>query len=180
MAISVLYAPAGFAEDPPQIVEIRALVTQVDALAKDPSIEKKDRYTTLDKTGNPLWHKGPPSDEPEYVFDVAEVYVSSAAIRLIKLDSSDGGAGDWSRTARYYYRPDGTLAFLYAKLATFEGNVKVETRSYYNPKGKIVRDLEAVFDLESGKKLTNASFKREYPPVYLTTHDFKTATGMTN
>jgi len=84
----------------------------------------------------------------------------------------ESSSGDWALYPEYYFRPDGTLAFMYSELHTFYGNVCAEDRFYYDPAGRELRRSKRLYDLSSGEPLKSANFQHQDAPVYKTAKDF--------
>lgn len=60
-------------------------------------------------------------------------------------------SGDWSHYVFHYFREDGTLAKVEARLNTFYGNLTVLRNFYFNRQGKLLRKMTKYLDLETQK-----------------------------
>ena len=115
-----------------------------------------------------------PEDSP--TFESITLFESHGALILAERVRATP-SGDWSETSSSYYRPDGTLAFVFAELRTFHGNVRVETRLYLDASGTVLRRLESVFDLEGGTPRKTTGFERQEPILIKTAQDLKSELG---
>lgn len=78
-------------------------------------------------------------------------------------------SGDWVHDVTYYYRENGSLAKIEARLNTSYGNISVIRKHYYNDQGQLLRKTERYQDLDTGKpKKPNAEFQDEPIPSYPT------------
>ena len=79
---------------------------------------------------------------------------------------------DWVHFVMYYYRPDGTLAKIHARLNTFHGNITVIREKYYSDTGKLLKESTRFFDLETKRKRKPSNdFENEEVPLYMKTSD---------
>lgn len=69
---------------------------------------------------------------------------------------------DWAHFVNYYFRPNGTLAKVEAKLNTFYGNMTIERNYYVNTKGKILIKNIKYRDLSSQKPISNDDVKKRF------------------
>ena len=77
-------------------------------------------------------------------------------------------SGDWAQYVTYYFREDGTLAKIHARLNTFYGNTSVIRDKYYSPTGTLLKTTTSYLDLKTQKPKKGASFQDEPIPDYLT------------
>lgn len=68
-------------------------------------------------------------------------------------------SGDWVIASEHYYDEEGKLFFVFWKMNTFQAEepVTVEKRLYFDKGGKVVRNLVAVYKINT-KQETKASF----------------------
>jgi hypothetical protein len=68
-------------------------------------------------------------------------------------------SGDWIIASEHYYDEEGKLFFVFWKMNTFQAEepVTVEKRLYFDKQGKVVRNLVAVYKMNT-KQETKASF----------------------
>jgi len=68
-------------------------------------------------------------------------------------------SGDWVIASEHYYDEEGKLFFVFWKMNTFQAEepVTVEKRLYFDKQGKVVRNLVAVYKLNTQQE-TKASF----------------------
>ena len=75
-------------------------------------------------------------------------------------------SGDWYHFIKYYYRADGTLAKISARLNTFYGNVSVLRDRYYDTNGKLLKSTRRYLDIQTHKPVKTANFHDEPIPMY--------------
>jgi hypothetical protein len=76
---------------------------------------------------------------------------------------------DWAHFVSYYFRADGTLAKVRARLNTFYGEMTVIRKRFYNPKGKLLSSSQQFLDLKTQKKKKpGAEFQDDSFPLYRT------------
>jgi hypothetical protein len=80
-------------------------------------------------------------------------------------------SGDWAHYVNYYFRENGGLAKVDARLNTFYGNLSVIREKYYDDKGKLLRASTRYLDLQSGKPKKSKDFIDEPIPIYLKAQD---------
>ncbi len=74
---------------------------------------------------------------------------------------------DWVHYVNYYFRADGTLAKIDAKLNTFYGYTSVSRRQYYARQGKLLKSSVQYLDLKTRRKTKPGDdFIDKLPPVY--------------
>ena len=66
-------------------------------------------------------------------------------------------SGDWFVVSEHYYDDSGSILFIFWKMNTFYGGVTVEKRLYFDPKGKIIRNLKSLYKMNTKEK-SNESF----------------------
>ena len=179
LVLSLLCAGLASAADSPEIEAIRQLYTQAQALRQAPATQKIRLVQTLEGEAVSDWHKPKTEEDRSSVVQEATVYRTAAGISSAQILAS-APSGDWTLASHYYFRPTGTLAFLFAELRTFHGNVKAETRWYYDSAGKRIRQLETLYDLSSGRAMQKADFERQDIPVYMTVKDLVKELGPDN
>ena len=75
-------------------------------------------------------------------------------------------AGDWYHFIKYYFRADGTLAKIEARLNTFYGSVSVLRDRYYDTNGKLLKSTRRYLDIRTQKPVKKANFEDEPIPMY--------------
>jgi hypothetical protein len=74
---------------------------------------------------------------------------------------------DWAHFVMYYYREDGTLAKIDARLNTFYGDLSVVRKRYYDSHGKLIKSTLKYLDLHTQKPTKpTGDFFDEPIPVY--------------
>ena len=167
--------------DPPAILEIRKEFSGCQALRGQKSTRRVAlRQVAAGPNDKGRWQTAEPnSDETQYAN--IDIFLVQGKIRVADL-TEDTPSGDWQQVTGYCFRTDGSLAFSLSTLSTFHGNVKVESRLYFDETGKSVRLLRSIFDLKTNKPLAkNArSFMDRNAPVYMTAEKLVEEVGRSN
>lgn len=100
-------------------------------------------------------------------------YVWSKAGKLVGVSLTlQSPSGDWTQFVMYYFREDGTLAKIRARLNTFYGDFTVRRERVYGPSGTLLRTTANYFDLNSQKPKKPVKDLPDFPiPVYLKAQD---------
>jgi len=78
-------------------------------------------------------------------------------------------SGDWRHLVSYYFREDGSLAKIHARLNTFYGDMTVFREQFYDQKGRLLSSSKQFLDLETQKeKKPGTEFEDETIPLYRT------------
>jgi hypothetical protein len=83
-------------------------------------------------------------------YDTAYVWRKNNKIVMANFTLSSP-SGDWAHYIHHYFREDGTLAKIEARLNTFYGNMTVLRTFYFNRKGSLLRKTTKYLDLETQK-----------------------------
>ena|SRR2546422_9460191 len=78
---------------------------------------------------------------------------------------------DWGHIVTCYFREDGSLAKIHARLNTFYGDVTRIRENYYNSQGRLLRTTAKYRDVQTQKPRKNPNFQEEPIPVYLTVRE---------
>src|SRR5215510_14122889 len=117
------------------------------------------------------WREFKSEEEREEVVtenDKANVFAKDGAVVLANY-TFQSPSGDWAHYVNYYFRTDGALAKIHARLNTFYGNMIVIRERFYDPKGKLLSSSQQFLDLETKKKKKpGADFEDETIPLYRT------------
>lgn len=132
------------------------------------------------RSGNPpvrRWERARPPD-PEGTGRAMSLFTVERTVRAA-IEEVDPRSGDWRQTVEHCFRPDGSVAFVLAVLRTFQGNVQVEDRMYFNPAGERIRTLRRVSDLTTEKPLKRdeASFMGRKPTIYRSVNELLRTVG---
>ncbi len=122
--------------DPPEILAIR----QLYAAAREQLKTNAAAETDFHQSDN-SWKRGKAGDDDPG--DDAAVYRVDGKISVVKMAISSE-SGDWALAVEYYFRTDGSLAFVFSELRTLYGNVREERRLYFSPAGTRLRETVAL------------------------------------
>ena len=138
-----------------QLAEINSYVAEVDRFIKgNTKWRRMFGDVTTEDDNKPKWREfktkrefdklaGDP-DESAYVWTRAGKAIAAAF-------TFTSQSGDWVHGIMYYFREDGTLAKLEARLNTFHGNVSVFRNQYFDKSGVRISSSERVLDLYTKK-----------------------------
>jgi len=105
---------------------------------------------------------------PEALFqhtNLARVYSREKKVVFVEYQSTTG-AGDWTLSADYCYRPDGTLASIRSELRTFAGEMIVTRNKYFAVDGTLLSEDEQFLDLRTRKpRKPGRDFQDQQAPV---------------
>jgi hypothetical protein len=76
-------------------------------------------------------------------------------------------SGDWYHFVDYYFRDDGSLAKIRARLNTSYGNITVVRQRYYDSTGKLIKSTRKFLNLKTSKETKPVDFMDEPIPAYL-------------
>ena len=161
------------------IAEVRRAYAQCREVQKQaPAIELHQR-----RKGEPpvrTWQRQEPPEDEQGGRKMA-LFAFNGVVRSA-IEEVDPISGDWQQTVEHCFRDDGSVAFVLSVLRTFQGNVQVEDRTYFNPGGERIRTLRQVSDLKTSKPLkpSEASFRDRKPQLYPNAEDLLTAVGREN
>jgi hypothetical protein len=80
--------------------------------------------------------------------------------------------GDFTQSATYCYREDGSLAQLHATLKSFHAGLGVSRESFYDASSRVIDKNQASWDLVTNEpKALPADFWDQPPPVFLRVSD---------
>ena len=147
--------------------EINSYSTEIDRFIK---VNKKHRIfgdVANENSENAKWKEF----KTQKVFDDAGCYQSAFVYsRNSKVVAANfmftSPSGDWAHYINYYYRDDGSLAKISARLNTFEGNVSVLRDRYYDVSGKLLHSTVRYLDLQTHKSIKKADFQDMPIPMY--------------
>lgn len=119
---------------------------------------------TSDKAPD-TWMKGCKKNQKDDIFSWATVYSNEGKIFMAHIEQTSP-SGDWLLSSDHYYRGDGTLALIEARLNTFLGGSgdleegqSIVRRYYYDKAGKPIKVLQEIYHLNDKEKLARPSRK---------------------
>lgn len=157
-----LVAPSGAASqtDPPEILAIRQLYAAAQERLKAKTMVKAEYHLDGDS-----WQPGKSDvDRGDGVYE-ATAYRVGDKVSFVKMVIATP-SGDWALYPEYYFRTDGSLAFVFSDLRTSHGDVREERRIYFNQTGVRIRETTSLFDLDSGKPIKTDNYEKRELKLY--------------
>jgi hypothetical protein len=144
-----------------QISEIKKYTTQVDRFSK---ARKFRTFGVFYKGDKGSWRelKGKSDQQLD---ESCDVWTRDGKV-VLAFFGFTSGSGDWYHFIKYYYREDGTLAKIQARLNTFYGNVSVLRDRYYDANGKLLKSTRRYLDIETHKPVKKANFHDDQIPMF--------------
>jgi hypothetical protein len=161
-----------------EIARIKAFCRQLDNYAKrNPKLGRLFADVSSDITGQKSeWREFKSEEEraetdtSDGLYDNANVWSKDGAVVLVNC-TFETDSGDWFHKVDYYFRKDGSLAKIHARLDTFYGSVTAIRERLYDSKGRLLSSSQQILDLKTKKKKRpgeDDGFKDEPVPVYRT------------
>lgn len=154
----------------PSVTSIEAYAKQIDRFVKQ-NDKRKRVFANVGEQGD-NWQEftakvASGETEPGNFDQVALVWTRGGKVVAAGF-TFQTASGDWAHFITYYFRDDGTLAKVHARLNTFYGSVTAIRDKYYGANGKLLRANERLLDIQSQKPKKNPNFHDEPIPTYLT------------
>jgi|SRR5262245_2389868 len=159
-----------------EIARIKAYCQQLDNYAKrNPKLGRLFANVSSDMAGQKsLWREFKSEEERveadtgDGLNDNANVWSKDGTVVLVYC-AFQTPSDDWFHQVDYYFRKDGSLAKIHARLDTFYGNVTAIRERFYDSKGRRLSSSQQLLDLKTKKrKRPDVAFVDEPIPVYLT------------
>lgn len=156
-----------------EIKRIDAYVKTLGALPKSPHIvfaDVSDDYNA----NKPKWKKFASEKEFEKSREAgAESYTTAYVWRkndrvVVSNFTFSSPSGDWAHYVFHYFREDGTLAKIEARLNTFYGDMTILRDFYFDRRGKVLRKTTKYLDLttQKPKKAKDGDFYDNEVKIY--------------
>ena len=145
----------------PTVPEIKTYTAETDRFTK---LHKFRTYGIFYEGDKGSWRelKGKASEK---LNDSADVWTREGNV-VLAFFGFTSDSGDWYHFIKYYFRPDGTLAKIQARLNTFYGNVSVLRDRYYDSNGKLLKSTRRYLDIQTHKPVKTANFHDEPIPMF--------------
>lgn len=140
-------------EDPPEVLEVRRAFAACRESRKAPATVRLELIQVQKGDGNEWrWERPKTESARKDAYIQLSLFLTGRKVTAADL-TRNSLSGDWTQKTDYCFRSDGTLAFVFADLKTFHGDVQVEDRLYFNPGGVKIRTLQYVYALYTGKRI---------------------------
>ena len=147
-----------------QVSEIKKYTTEVDRFTK---ARKFRTFGVFYKGDKGSWRELKGKSEQQ-LDESCDVWTRDGKV-VLAFFGFTSGSGDWYHFIKYYYREDGTLAKIQARLNTFYGNVSVLRDRYYDTNGKLLKSTRRYLDLQTHKPVKKANFHDDPVPMFSNT-----------
>jgi hypothetical protein len=143
-------------------------INAIDQLCRDIIAEFPDGPSLVFDGPDP-WSEidAPPREMTEGSW--AYVYAEGPGIRWVFLREVGPGVS-WLQDINYFYREDGTLAKRQRNLSAFKSNIILDVTGYYDPSGRLLKEITRHHAL-IGKHENTDAFVDHEPPLFPTTTD---------
>ena len=168
--LSLLIFFPSLAQTTSSVSDIDSYTTEVDRLVKtkqprvfaDISTEGDEKAKWKEFTNNKVL-------EDTTWYQAANVYSRHRKTIVAKLTFTSP-SGDWYHFVDYYFRDDGSLAKIHARLNTFYGNISVVRNRYYDSSGRLIKSTRRFQDVKTDKLVKSApgDFIDEPIPLFKT------------
>jgi len=157
-----------------EVAAIEAYCRKVDRLIKANHNSSRRVFigTALDADHASVgWRESKPDGEEAEASSKENACVWSSQGKIVAVKFTfQSQSGNWVQFATYYYREDGTLAMIGARLNLFRGQTTLLREQFYDRKGVLIRGSVKSCSLKSGREQKpNKELIPEPLPVYLTT-----------
>jgi hypothetical protein len=146
-----------------EVAEIKTYATEIDRLTKH---QKFRTYGVFSDGNKDTWRlvKGKSDHQ---LNESCDVYTRDNKV-VLAFFGFTSDSGDWYHFIKYYYRDDGTIAKISARLNTFYGSVSVLRDRYYDKNGKLLKSTRRYLKIDTHKPVKTANFQDEPIPMYST------------
>jgi hypothetical protein len=144
-----------------EVSEIKAYTSAVDRFTK---ARKFRTFGVFYKGDKGSWRELKGKSEQQ-LDESCDVWTRDGKV-VLAFFGFTSGSGDWYHFIKYYYREDGTLAKIQARLNTFYGNVSVLRDRYYDANGKLLKSTRRYLDIETHKPVKKANFHDDPIPMF--------------
>jgi hypothetical protein len=135
------------------LAEINSYVAEVDRYIKrNPKAKRIFGDVAAYDDNNPRWRefKSGAEAQKKELYDSAYVWTRDGKMIGANFTLSSP-SGDWAYFVEYYFRDDGTLAKIHARLNTFYGDVTVIRDQFFNNRGVRISSTRKILDLKTQK-----------------------------
>ena len=137
-----------------EIARIKAYCQELDDYSKrNPKLRRLLADISSGEEQKSRWRefKSEKDRDDAAIGDRANAWAKGVAVVLASY-TFQSESGDWTHYVDYYFREDGSLAKIHARLNTFYGNMTVIRERFYNPNGRLLSSSQAFLDLKTQKK----------------------------
>lgn len=118
------------------------------------------------------WQKGLLSgaDDAKTLGDEVQLYQDKDLGSMMKMDTCSF-SGDWQIYSEHYYDSLGKLFYVFSSVKTFssmDGPVEVKKEMYFSKDGKIIKQAEGCFRIETKEKISKPNYQDIATPFWFT------------
>jgi hypothetical protein len=169
----LITASSAFAQIKPSVAEINAYTLKIDRF---PNANKKHRIfadISSEDDEKERWKEFKNDKELENTtwYQASGVFTQAGKIVVTRFTFTSP-SGDWYHFIDYYFRDDGSLAKIHARLNTFYGNISVIRNRYFDSAGLLIKETKSFHDVKTDRVAKEpAGFMDEPIPLYKTVSD---------
>jgi hypothetical protein len=168
----LIMAYPAFAQTKPSVAEINAYILKIDRFTKTKKHRVFADVSSVDDEKE-RWREFKSDKELEDTtwYQAADVFTQSGKIVVARFTFTSP-SGDWYHFIDYYFRADGSLAKIHARLNTFYGKVSVIRNRYFDSAGRLIKETKSFNDVKTDRVIKKpVDFIDEPIPLYKTVSD---------
>jgi hypothetical protein len=162
---------ASLAQSKSAVTEIESFTTKVDRFVKSKKKYRVFADVSSEDDESAKWKEFKNNKALEGVtwYQAANVFTQDGKVATAKFTFTSP-SGDWYHFIDYYFRIDGSLAKIHARLNTFYGNISVVRNRYYDSTGQLIKSTKRFQDVKTDKliKKVPGGYIDEPIPFYKT------------
>jgi hypothetical protein len=159
-----------------EVAAVRSYAGSVDLYASRHARSVRVFASNADSESEGVWRELKSRGEKSQVSDAnesASVWLKDGRVVLTRF-TLQSFSGDWVHYVDHYFREDGTLAKIEARLNTFYGRVSAVREKFYGKRGELLQASEHIYRLGTKRKVRPGGageFLDQPIPVYKTTQE---------
>jgi hypothetical protein len=163
----IIASSTSLAQTKSSISDINTYVAEVDHFTKTNKTHRRFADVASENDEKEIWKefKTDKAFEDATWYQGASVFSRKGKI-VAAFFTFTSPSGDWFHFIDYYFRDDGSLAMIRARLNTAYGNTSVVRQRYYDSAGKLISSTRKFLELTTNKEIKPVDFMDEPIPVY--------------
>ncbi|HEY6805193.1 MAG TPA: hypothetical protein VI306_16575 [Pyrinomonadaceae bacterium] len=164
---------SAFAQTKPSVAEIDAYALKIDRFTKANKKHRLFADVSSQDDEKEQWKefKNDKQLEAATWYEASHVFTRTGKIVVARFTFTSP-SGDWYHFIDYYFRDDGSLAKIHARLNTFYGNISVIRNRYFDSAGSLIKETKSFHEVKTDRVAKEpAGFMDEPIPLYKTVSD---------